>query len=145
MGNHSASWGHSMILDQYNPINRQNLSWGVAAIIALQHYPRLGNALAKSGLYLGLTPFREAYNVTKIFIKEFSKPTSQIKPIISRRSLQTVATKGAPAIRLVGTLARGATGIGGALTVVGSAAATYGMVKQNPPPLNTNFVMGAPM
>jgi len=142
MGNHSASWGFSMILDQYNPINKQNLGWAVAAIVALQHYPRLGSALAKSGLYLGLTPFRETYKVTEIFVKELAKPKNQIKPIISKRSLQGAATRARPAIVFIGNVAKHPAVILGAAAV---AVTTYGMVKQNPPPLNTNFVTGAPM
>jgi hypothetical protein len=131
-----------MILDQYNPINKQNLGWAVAAFVALQHYPRLAGAMAKSGLYLGLTPFRETYNVAKIFVKEFSKPATQIKPIISKSSLRAAGSRAMPAIRFVGSLAKRPDVL---LASAAVAVTTYGMVKQNPPPLNTNFVMGGPM
>lgn len=131
-----------MILDQYNPINKQNLGWAVAAIVATQHYPRLASAIGKSGVYLGLTPFREAYNVTKIFITELAKPKKQIKPILSKRSLASAASRARPAIAFVGGVATRPSVIAGAAAV---AVTTYGMVKQNPPLLNTNFVTGGPM
>ena len=131
-----------MILDQYNPVNKQNLGWAVAAFVAVQHYPRLGNALVKSGIYLGLTPFREAYNVTKIFIKEFAKPANQVKPIISKKSALSLASRARPAFTFVASVAKHPATIAGSAAV---AVTTYGMVKQNPPLLNTNFVTGAPM
>lgn len=129
----------NMGLPEINPIQFAVDHPGYSAITALallQGNPRLANALIRTGVYWFTQQFRDMGNVGRIFYQELKKPTGQVKPIISRESAKIafrnkVAPTAKKGLGLASRAIKNPIIIG---TTIGVAAATAGMVKQNPPP-----------